>query len=307
MAINGRLAIGLVADTHYWPSGSNHVTADGSLQLQGSSAMLLTTLIGQLEQADLDLVIHLGDLTCGGGTYEMPPELFVTAMGEVRNSFASLGRPVYALPGNHDSMPITGGWELFTRQWNLARGLGVTLDFPVARLVLLNTHGHTAEQVERAPEHDPVSGWVSVEEMARLEDALATSGERPVLLFSHQLLHPWSGRQDWFDFYGVENAEAVIQLLRRFGNTRAIFQGHAHRFDVQTVEFGTHSCTLVVLPALIEYPLAWVRLDVTPRTVRMRLQRLPLPELREASRVSGDNQTWRAGRPEWWDYTIALK
>jgi hypothetical protein len=62
----------------------------------------------------------------------------------------------------------------------------------------------------------------------------------------------------------------------------------------------------VILPSLIEFPLAWVQLDLAPRLLRMRLRQLPLPQLQEESRASGSGQDWRAGRPEWWDLTIPL-
>ncbi len=127
-----------------------------------------------------------------------------------------------------------------------------------------------------------------------------------MLVFTHQLLAPWSNHADWRDFYAVRNAAAVragVEPLRQCG---AVFQAHAHRFDVRRLALGEAERTFVILPSLIEYPLAWVQLDLTSTLLRMRLRQLPLPELQEASRTSGDGQSWRAGRPEWWDLTIPL-
>jgi hypothetical protein len=139
-----------------------------------------------------------------------------------------------------------------------------------------------------------------------VEESLATAGDLPVLLFAHQLLTPWSTGNGWRDYYGVRNAAAVLELLARYGNVRAVFQAHAHRLDMQLRMLGNRPCTFVILPSLIEYPLAWVRLDLSQAALRMRLNRLPLPDLQEASRLSGKGQGWRAGRPEWWDLTIPL-
>ena len=108
------------------------------------------------------------------------------------------------------------------------------------------------------------------------------------------------------NLFGVQNGEAVLAILARHATVSAVFQGHAHRLDVQALALGGRPCTFVVLPALIQFPLAWVRLDLSPAAVCMRLQPLPLPELRDLSRVSGSGQEWRAGRPEWWNYTIPL-
>jgi hypothetical protein len=225
---------------------------------------------------------------------------------DLHRTYQNIPVPVYALPGNHDSLPGTGGWDLFQTVWGLQPGLGATLDLPLARLVLLNTHGHSPAQIAQADGFDPVYGWVSDDELGRLEQALATAGARPVLVFTHQLLAPWSNHAAWRDFYAVRNAAAVRTVLRRYGNVAAVFQAHAHRFDVRRLALGHTESTFVILPSLIEYPLAWVRLDLSQTLLRMRLRQLPLPELQEASRVSGAGQAWRAGRPEWSDLTIPL-
>lgn len=307
MADGGLISIGLCADTHYWPHGQDFVTAEGSLQLQGSTPALLSALFNDLRNANLELVIHLGDLTCGGGTYAMSPEAYSAAVADLYRTYQALRLPVYILPGNHDSLPGSGGWSAFHAVWGLEPGLGMTLDVPHARLVLLNTHGHSPAQIAQAPEYDPVYGWVNDAELHRLEQSLATAGERPVLVFTHQLLAPWSDADGWQEFYGVQNAAAVQTVLARYGNVRAVFQAHAHRFDVRTRRLGGQECLFVVVPSLIEYPVAWVRLDLTRDQLRLRLQKLPLPELQEASRTSGGGQEWRAGRSEWQDFTIALQ
>jgi hypothetical protein len=127
-----------------------------------------------------------------------------------------------------------------------------------------------------------------------------------VLVFTHQLLAPWSDADGWKDFYGVRNAAEVHAVLAKYGNVRAVFQAHAHRLDVRRRRLGAHDCMFVILPSLIEYPLAWVRLDLWPSRLRLRLMQLPLPDLQEASRNSGSGQEWRAGRPEWWDLELPL-
>lgn len=307
MAEGGLLSIGLCADTHYWPQGDNYVTSDGSLQLQASTPDLLTTLFQELRGAGLDMVLHLGDLTCGGGTYEMAPQDFVATVVDMYRTYQSLDLPVFVLPGNHDSLPGAGGWDVFHDVWGLQPGLGTTIDLSLARLILLNTHGHTAAQIAQAEEFDPVYGWVSDAELQRLDTALATAGDKPVLVFTHQLLAPWSNHIAWHDYFAVRNAAAVRSVLSRYQNVAAVFQAHAHRFDVRRLTLGRHECTFVILPSLIEYPLAWVQLDLAPDLLRMRLRQLPLPDLQAVSRASGSGQAWRAGRPEWWDLTIPLR
>lgn len=306
MAEDGLISIGLCADTHYWPDAQDFVTSDGSLQLQGASEVILKTLLTALEQAELDLVIHLGDMTCGGGTYEMPPESFLTTLSSLHQSCQELEIPFFALPGNHDSMPGVGGWQSFHALWGTAPGLGATIDFPAVRLVLLNTQGHSRAQIADADDFDPVYGWVSHRELVRLEEAVATAGDRPLLLFTHQPLLPWNGSNGWQEFYGVQNAAAVLRVLASSANVAAVFQAHAHRYDVRTVPLGGRECTFVIVPSLIEYPLAWMRLDIASFEARVQLQRLPLPDLQQMSRNSGAGQRWRAGQAAWWDFVIPL-
>ncbi len=303
---NERIRIGLCADTHFWPTNTLYSGSHGSLQLQPWSEQLQTVLLAELEGAQLDYVIHMGDITCGGGVYNMPEQEFYTALEHTHQTYNRLAARFYALPGNHDCPPGGGNWSYFEQLWGLQAGIGDIIDTPMARLVLLNTQGHSAQQIEAAKPTDPVYGWVSDAELKRLEDALATAGKRPVLLFAHQLLQPWSEDKPWEDFYGVRNAAAVLEMMERYGNVRIVFQAHAHRLDVQTIYVGTQRCHFIVMPSIIEYPLGWLRLDLTPGALQLSLQRLPLPDLASLGGYSGEGQLWRSGKSEWANMQIEL-
>ena len=301
-----QVRIGLCADTHFWPTNTLYCGSNGSLQLQPWSEQLLTVLLAELAKAQLDCVIHMGDITCGGGVYGMPENDFYTALDQTKAKYQKLALPFYALPGNHDCPPGGGDWSYFEKLWNIETGMGTTIETPMARLVLLNTQGHSPQQLETAKPTDPVYGWVNEAELARLETMLATAASRPVLLFTHQLLHRWSGDKAWQDFYGVRNADAVLKILEQYGNVRAVFQAHAHRYDAQVSMLGRKPCHFIVLPALIEYPLGWLRLELDPDCVKVALQRLPLPDLASLAGYSGEGQLWRAGKPEWANIRIAF-
>jgi 3',5'-cyclic AMP phosphodiesterase CpdA len=299
--------IGLCADTHFWQNGVSFVDANGSLQLQSNSDQLLSTLLAELEAAQVDLVLHLGDVTCGGGFFEMPREDFYAALDYVHGRFSQLSAPTYAVPGNHDCPPGGGDWSYFERLWGLSSGIGMTIDLPMARLVLLNAQGHQEDQIDEARPTDPAYGWVNETELLRLEEALASAGGRPVLLFCHQLLRPWiSNHNEWAYFYGVKNAQAVLDIMARYSNVRAVFQAHAHRLDVHVAAVGARPCYFIVSPAIIEYPLAWLALELTPGRLQIQLRRLPIPELAAISLHSGVGQGWRSGLPQWADMAIEL-
>jgi hypothetical protein len=188
----------------------------------------------------------------------------------------------------------------------LAPNQGTTIDLPEARLILLNTQGHSPEQIAVALPYDPTYGWVNEAELARLAEALQTGDDRSIFIFTHQLLRPWVGPQPWKESYGTANAGAVLELLARSRQVRAVFQAHAHRLDVQQAQLGANNCWFVVMPAIICYPLAWLQLELSPESVQVSMKRLPLPALADLSRRQGEGHEWRAGRPEWQNFTIPL-
>ncbi|MDQ3248677.1 MAG: metallophosphoesterase, partial [Chloroflexota bacterium] len=275
---NEKIRIGLCADTHFWPTNTLYCGSHGSLQFQPWSEQIGTVLLSELQRAQLDMIIHMGDMTCGGGVYEMPLQNFYTALTQTQQEYRRFSPHFYALPGNHDCLPGGSDWAYFEILWGLPPGGGLTLDLPMARLVLLNAQGHTKQQIEQAKPADPVYGWVNQAELARFAEALATAGDRPVLVFAHQLLQRWAGDKPWQDFYAIRNSSAVLAIMERYANVRAVFQAHAHRFDVQTIDVGQKPCHFVVMPALIEYPLGWLSLELSRTNLRIRLQTLPLSD-----------------------------
>lgn len=299
--------IALVADTHFWQRPQPVITADGALQLQPWSEQLLETLISELKAAQVDLVVHLGDQTCGGGSYGMPPDEFAAMLHHIHARLQTLGAPVMALPGNHDARPGNGGLSDFHTLWQYEPGQGKTIDLPQARLILLNSMGHTPEQIAAAEDHDPVYGWVNAAELQRFDSALATADGRPVLIFTHQLLQPWQDGRPWYDYFGIANATEVLDVIERRKGVRAIFQGHAHRLNIQEHRCAPdHTCVFGVMPALIEYPVAWMQLTLTESQAHCVLRRLPLESLADLSAQSGSGQSWRQGDSAWWDYCFTL-
>lgn len=298
------LRIALITDTHYWPGSTQRFGGQGS-QLQPWSEQIQQTLLAQIAQAKPDYLFHLGDMTCGGGSFGMGAEPVLQTLASTFAQFTSLHIPFYALPGNHDS-PLGSRWSLFEELAGLEPGIGKSVEWGDLLLVLLHSQGHSPAQIQAALPNDPVVGWVAEAELARLDQTLAAVGDRPVLLFCHQLLHPFGGDQEWREFYEIANRAAVLEILARHANVRAVFQGHAHRLDVQTVSLGGQPCTFVVAPAIMEYPLAWLLLEVQDQRLTVSLQRLPLPDLAESSRTIGEDISWRAGKPEWETVEVGL-
>ena len=77
-------------------------------------------------------------------------------------------------------------------------------------------------------------------------------------MFAHQ-------RLDVTKQHSVKNAEDVRKVLEASGKVAAVFQGHSHQNDYQSLA-GIHYCTLAaVVEGSGEGNNAYARLDVLPR------------------------------------------
>lgn len=309
MTASSEVQIGLITDTHFW-FGADSGFGEGERQLQPHSQLILDLLLADLQAQHLDLVLHLGDLTCGSG-FGMPDPMVAEAIQKVKASLEAVGCPVCIVPGNHDyaldpSLPNTE--ELLGLTAN--QGTGHT--FPQANLhiELIHTQGHTpAERAAAAQKaQTPVHGRVAPAELTRLEQALKAAAGLNVLVGCHQLLFPMSSwREPPAAQMQVANSSEVVQLLAQHGQVRAVFQGHTHAYDIHQAPLGPGFCTGVVVPALIMWPVSWLHLTVTPQELRWTLRPLPVPEqilARSKAQVQGDQKPglptwnpWRVGFP----------
>ena len=61
------ITVGIMSDTHFWldsPTGFGR-------QLQQHTRDIQAVLWGEMQAAQLDMAVHLGDIVCGGGAYGM--------------------------------------------------------------------------------------------------------------------------------------------------------------------------------------------------------------------------------------------
>jgi hypothetical protein len=249
-------------------------------------------------------LIHLGDQTCGGGFFNMAQDDFAPLLARLHADYGALPMAAFALPGNHDMPPGGGGWALFEQLWGLGQGLGATVDVDGLRLLLINAQGHDDAQLRAAQPGDPVYGWLSDAELARVDEALATANSRTVLAFVHQLVHPWrTAHRPWKPYYAVRNANSLMTILARHHNVRVLFQAHAHRYEQGEIATNGFRALSVLAPSVIEYPIGWLQLDLLPNSLEVTLRQLPRPDLVRRSLCDGA-QAWRAPQALWrWSAT----
>lgn len=306
MSQTNETRIAVMTDTHAWPDAPGAFGGEGE-QLQPWFETVHGTFLADVRSQSPDILIHLGDFTCGGGSFDMPHDAFYAALEPLNRELRGVAHQFHGLPGNHDcpagSIDYSFGEELL----GLAPRQGHTVDTDAARLVFLHSQGHSDEQRRAALPRDPTHGWIADAELERLDHSLAEAGDRPVIVFTHQLLHPWANPRRWRNLYATANSEAVLDIFARHGNVRAVFQGHAHLLDVREVTVGGRSIPFVVAPSLIQYPLGWLLLTLTADSLRVQYRTLPLPELSERSRTAGTGSDWRAGDPAWQDFVVKLR
>ncbi len=134
----------------------------------------------------------------------------------LRTLFGGLGKPVYCLPGNHDDLPAYAA-ALAGAPFQL----GGQVDFAHWRVVMLDS-------VVPGRAH----GQLSAAELQRLDAALATAGERHVLIGLHH--HPVNLASSWLDQVMLLNAAEFFAVTDRHAGVRAICWGHVHQqFDVR--------------------------------------------------------------------------
>jgi hypothetical protein len=149
----------------------------------------------------VDMLIHLGDFSCGGGSFEMPHDGFSSALERLTGDYKRAASAFYGLPGNHDcpagTIDYSYGEGLLGLAPRQGRTVDVGTDTDTARLIFLHSQGHSDEQRRAALPKDTTYGWIADAELERLDRSLAKAGDRPVIVFTHQLLHPWANPRRW--------------------------------------------------------------------------------------------------------------
>ena len=195
-----------------------YATADGALRGIVTRDSLQTVLRhARAHYWNADALLLTGDLV------NDDPGGYAT----VREQFGSLGKPVWCLPGNHD-YPEIMRQELAAAPFQV----GGCQDLGAWRVVLLDScvpgqaHGRLASR-----------------ELARLDAALASAGERHVLIALHH--HPVRMSSRWIDSVGLQNPEEFFAVTDRYPQVRVILWGHVH----QSLDMRRKGVRLLAVPS----------------------------------------------------------
>ncbi|QJD59001.1 3',5'-cyclic-AMP phosphodiesterase [Pseudomonas sp. gcc21] len=238
----------------------SHLFADHSARLLGLDTFAsLNAVIDQvLDEVDqMDLVLATGDITQDGseGGYQR----FIEAIGR-------LPAACRWIPGNHDDaalMATLGDASGLNADW---------IDLANWRIVLLDSSIPGA-----------VPGRLDAEQLDHLDAALASAGERHVLVCLHH--HPIDIESDWMNPLGLQNADEFLQRVDSNANIRGLLWGHIHQqLDAMRgkvrllatpstcIQFDAHSADFATDTQSPGY--RWLRLH-TDGSIETEVSRLP--------------------------------
>lgn len=153
----------------------------------------------------VDLILATGDLVHDGS---------VVGYQRFKERFEQLGVRTLVIPGNHDKPEVMrevfqGGLVSYETSFDLQGWRFVMLDSTLA-----GSDG----------------GTLSERELGVAREAIDTAGDQHVMVCLHH--HPISIRSNWIDTIGVDNGQALIDMVNASDRVRAVVWGHVHQnFD----------------------------------------------------------------------------
>lgn len=173
------------------------------------------SLLGVRTRDSLDAVVkcarqHYGQPDLLLATGDLAQDASETAYHEFARQVSVFGCRGSWVAGNHDDSELlteiaqhyrSAGRHLLVGQWQV-----IMLDSAVK---------------------GQVHGYLEPDELAFLEDALATYPGRPALISLHH--HPVELETQWMNPIGLTNREAFWSIIDRFENVRAVLWGHIHQ------------------------------------------------------------------------------
>ncbi len=179
-------------------------------------------VLQHLQTLDIDFLLLPGDLTQHG---ELENHRWLS------DRLAQLPYPVYVIPGNHDvpSIPSLEQFAPFYRRHGYSHTTELyyaTELLPAVRLIGMNSNTFDCEERQ--------IGAVDDRQLAWLEQILQQGDYAVNLLMIHHNILSHVPNQESIPIgkrYILENAEALCQILQRYG-VHFVFTGHLHVQDI---------------------------------------------------------------------------
>jgi|TARA_R110000796_G_scaffold1893_7_gene7635 Icc protein len=188
-----------LTDSHLFAADSDDLLGLDTLDSLNSVVDLVLS-----EIARMDLVLATGDIAQDAS--ELAYRRFIEAS-------LQLPAPCHWIPGNHDDaamMQRLGAASGMSQDW---------VDIGSWRIVLLDSSVSGS-----------VAGYLADSQLQRFDDALATAGDRHLLVCLHH--HPVDIGCSWMQPIGLRNADTFFARLAGQSAVKAVLWGHVHQaFD----------------------------------------------------------------------------
>ncbi|MEM8552056.1 MAG: metallophosphoesterase [Pseudomonadota bacterium] len=196
----------VVADTHIVPEGQLSHGLDTLARLEAAIAFI------NERHADADFVVFAGDLADRGEA---------DAYIRFKAAIADLNPSAILTLGNHDHRPTfldIFGEELAGETGNVDH----VIDHNDTRVIVLDSSDPDLRG----------SGRLEPEQLSWLARQLADAVDRQVVVVLHHNITPFHVQTD---FIILEDADALVSVLREAGNVRQVISGHVHMTTSGTV------------------------------------------------------------------------
>ena len=220
-----KLCIGLVTDLHYAdkpPAGSRHYR---------ESLAKLDAAAVQFQKDQISVLVELGDLIDAADTVEKEQNYLET----INEKFSKICKNRHYVIGNHCVDTL--------KKEEFLAGVGqektyYSFDQEGIHFIVLDSCFRSDGIAYERKNFQWTDANIPQAELEWLKEDLK-SNDKPVIVFAHQ-------RLDVSNNHGVKNNKQIRNLLESSGNVIAVFQGHSHKNDLNTIG-GIHYCTLVAM------------------------------------------------------------
>jgi alkaline phosphatase len=237
------LRIGLLTDLHYAdkPRAGTRYYRETPTKLKAA--------VEQFQRDQVDFVVELGDLVDAAASVEDEQGYLKT----INDQLAQVPGERHYVLGNHCVQTLTKAEFLAGVERDKSH---YSFDAAGWHFVVLDACFRSDGAAYGRNNFNWTDANIPAGQLEWLQDDLQQAGGRTIVL-AHQ-------RLDKAKQHSVRNAEAVRTVLAACGKVVAVFQGHSHQNDCQSIA-GIHYCTVAAMvEGSGEQNNAFARLDVLP-------------------------------------------
>lgn len=236
----------VLADTHYHPAAAKDF-APPKLLTKGPE--ILAATVPSVNALKPDFIVHVGDLLCGGGSFELTRDQYDKSLADVSAAYGRFEAPFYCVPGNHDCDAQDFAYGDFARTFNAPARFDVVDVAPGLRLARANIF----------QDGEAEGGTWTNELDAALRDADSRARREGVSLFLllHAWIHPGTGPSP---IKGVITNTARLQnTLAECTSVAVTFSGHRHANRLRVIR----DYISIDTACLIGYPMGYRMITVS--------------------------------------------